>query len=63
MQGGSDEPVAASAARIAALARPGEVLVSRIVVDLVGPSGFEFSGRGGHEMGGGEDAQPLFAVR
>ena len=63
VQGGSDEPVAAAAARIAALARPGEVLVSRIVVDLVGPSGFEFSGRGGHEMGGGEDAQPLFAVR
>ena len=56
-------PVADAAARIAALARPGEVLVSRIVVDLVGASRFEFSGRGRHELGAGEKAQSLFSVR
>jgi pimeloyl-ACP methyl ester carboxylesterase/DNA-binding winged helix-turn-helix (wHTH) protein len=55
-------PVAEAAARIAALARPGEVLVSRIVVDLVGESGFQFSGRGRHELTPGEKGQPLFAV-
>jgi pimeloyl-ACP methyl ester carboxylesterase/DNA-binding winged helix-turn-helix (wHTH) protein/class 3 adenylate cyclase len=55
-------PVAAAAARIAALARPGDVLVSRTVVDLVGGSGFQFSDRGQHGLTAGE-AQPLFAVR
>jgi pimeloyl-ACP methyl ester carboxylesterase/DNA-binding winged helix-turn-helix (wHTH) protein/class 3 adenylate cyclase len=56
-------PVAAAAARIAALARPGDVLVSRTVVDLVGGSGFQFTDVGGHELTAGEEAQPLFAVR
>jgi pimeloyl-ACP methyl ester carboxylesterase/DNA-binding winged helix-turn-helix (wHTH) protein len=56
-------PVAAAAARIAALAQPGDVLVSRTVVDLVGGSGFEFSDRGQHGLTAGEEAQPLFAVR
>ncbi|HET9314919.1 MAG TPA: alpha/beta fold hydrolase [Vicinamibacteria bacterium] len=55
-------PVAEAAARIAALARSGEVLVSRIVVDLVGASGFHFSGRGRHELAAGEKGQPLFTV-
>jgi pimeloyl-ACP methyl ester carboxylesterase/DNA-binding winged helix-turn-helix (wHTH) protein/class 3 adenylate cyclase len=55
-------PVAAAAARIAGLAGPGDVLVSRTVVDLVGGSGFQFSERGQHALTGGE-LQPLFAVR
>jgi pimeloyl-ACP methyl ester carboxylesterase/DNA-binding winged helix-turn-helix (wHTH) protein/class 3 adenylate cyclase len=55
-------PVAATAARIAALARPGDVLVSRTVVDLVGGAGFEFSDRGTHALTVGEESQPLFAV-
>jgi len=55
-------PVAAAAARIAALARPGDVLVSRTVVDLVGGSGFQFSDRGTHGLTAEEEAQPLFAV-
>jgi pimeloyl-ACP methyl ester carboxylesterase/DNA-binding winged helix-turn-helix (wHTH) protein len=58
-----DGPVADAAARIAALARPGDVLGSRIVVDLVGAQGFEFSGRGRHELAAGEKAEPVFAVR
>jgi hypothetical protein len=36
--------------------------VSRIVVDLVGESGFEFKARGRHELTAGEKGQPLFAV-
>ena len=55
-------PVAAVAARIAALARPGDVVVSRTVVDLVGGSGFQFVDRGTHELTTGEEAQPLFAL-
>jgi class 3 adenylate cyclase len=56
-------PVAEAATRIAALARPGDVLVSRTVVDLVGGSGFQFSERGKRALAAGEEAQPLFAVR
>jgi class 3 adenylate cyclase len=56
-------PVAAAAARIAALASPGDVLVSRIVVDLVGASAFQFIDRGSLELTAGEEAQPLFSVR
>jgi class 3 adenylate cyclase len=56
-------PVAAAAARIAALARPGDVLVSRTVVDLLGGSGFQFSEGGSHGLTAGDEAQPLFAVR
>jgi pimeloyl-ACP methyl ester carboxylesterase/DNA-binding winged helix-turn-helix (wHTH) protein len=56
-------PVAAAAERIAAFARPGDVLVSRVVVDLVGAPEFEFSSRGCLELAAGEDPQPLFAVR
>ena len=56
-------PVAAAAARIAALAGPGDVLVSRTVVDLVAGSGFQFSDRGSHALAAGEEVWPLFAVR
>jgi pimeloyl-ACP methyl ester carboxylesterase/DNA-binding winged helix-turn-helix (wHTH) protein len=56
-------PVAAAAARIAALASPGDVLVSRTVVDLVGASAFQFTERGSLELTAGEEAQPLFVVR
>jgi pimeloyl-ACP methyl ester carboxylesterase/DNA-binding winged helix-turn-helix (wHTH) protein/class 3 adenylate cyclase len=56
-------PVAAAAARIAALAGPGDVLVSRTVVDLVGGSGFQFGDRGSHGLTAGEEAQPVFVVR
>jgi pimeloyl-ACP methyl ester carboxylesterase/DNA-binding winged helix-turn-helix (wHTH) protein/class 3 adenylate cyclase len=56
-------PVAAAAARIAVLAQPGEVLVSRTVVDLVGETAFPFTDRGTHDLSAGEKAQPLFAAR
>ena len=39
-------------ARIAALARPGQVLVSRTVVDLVAGSGLRFADRGTHRLHG-----------
>jgi pimeloyl-ACP methyl ester carboxylesterase/DNA-binding winged helix-turn-helix (wHTH) protein len=55
-------PVADAASRIAALAAPGEVLVSRIVADLVGTSTFQWSSRGSEELTAGEKPQPLFAV-
>ena len=40
------------AARISALAAPGEVLVSSTVKDLVAGSRIDFVGRGGHELKG-----------
>jgi hypothetical protein len=39
-------------ARVAALADPGEVLVSQTVKDLVAGSGFGFTGHGEHELKG-----------
>ena len=39
-------------ARVAALAAPGEVLVSSTVKDLVAGSGLRFRERGGHELKG-----------
>jgi Adenylate and Guanylate cyclase catalytic domain len=39
-------------ARVAALANPGEVLVSQTVKDLVAGSGFDFVDRGAHELKG-----------
>jgi hypothetical protein len=39
-------------ARVASLARPGEVLVSSTVRDLVAGSGIEFEDRGTHELKG-----------
>ncbi len=50
------------AARVAALAGPGEVLVSRTVRDLVAGSGLSFSNRGEHALKGIPDTWQLFAV-
>jgi pimeloyl-ACP methyl ester carboxylesterase len=49
-------------ARVAALAAPGEVLVSRTVKDLVVGSGLVFSDRGTHVLKGVPDAWQLYAV-
>jgi class 3 adenylate cyclase len=50
-------------ARVAALAEPGEVLVSQTVRDLVAGSGIEFVDRGLHELKGLAEPRTLFAVR
>lgn len=50
------------AARVAALAKPGEVLVSRTVRDLVAGSGLEFTDRGTHKMQGFPDEWQVFSV-
>ena len=47
-------------ARIAALAGPGEVLVSRTVKDLVAGSGIEFEDRGAHPLKGLSDEWQVF---
>jgi class 3 adenylate cyclase len=47
---------------VQSLAEPGEVLVSRTVVDLVAGSGVDFEGRGEHEVKGVPGAWRLFAV-
>jgi len=49
-------------ARVAALAGPGEVLVSSTVKDLVAGSGIEFEDRGAHELKGVPGEWRLFAV-
>jgi class 3 adenylate cyclase/pimeloyl-ACP methyl ester carboxylesterase len=48
--------------RIAALAGPAEVVVSRTVTDLVAGSGIEFADRGGHKLKGVSGTWRLFAV-
>lgn len=50
------------AARIEALAHPGEVLVSRTVTDLVAGSGIAFADRGTHPLKGVPEERQLFAV-
>ncbi len=50
------------AARVCDAAQPGEVLVSRTVVDLVAGSGTTFDDRGEHELKGIPAAWRLFAV-
>ena len=50
------------AARVAALARPGEILVSRIVRDLVAGSGTSFSDRGTHDLKGVTERWALYSV-
>jgi class 3 adenylate cyclase len=50
------------AARVAALAGAGEVLVSRTVKDLVAGSGLEFEDRGAHVLKGVPEEWRLFAV-
>jgi class 3 adenylate cyclase len=49
-------------ARVSALAGPGEILVSRTVVDLVAGSGLEFDDRGSHELKGVPGAWQLFSL-
>jgi DNA-binding SARP family transcriptional activator/pimeloyl-ACP methyl ester carboxylesterase len=50
------------AQRVAALARPGEVLVSRTVRDLVSGSGYGFADCGSHQLSDAPDSWQLFAV-
>jgi class 3 adenylate cyclase len=50
------------AARVGALAVPGEVLVSGTVKDLVVGSGIEFTERGEHPLKGVPGSWKLFAV-
>jgi pimeloyl-ACP methyl ester carboxylesterase/class 3 adenylate cyclase len=50
------------AARVAAQARTGEILVSQTVKDLVAGSGLRFEPRGEHQLKGLPDAWRLFAV-
>jgi class 3 adenylate cyclase len=51
------------AARVTALAPPGDVLVSRTVTDLVAGSQFEFEDQGEHELKGVPGSWKVFAVR
>jgi class 3 adenylate cyclase len=50
-------------ARVAALAQPGEVLVSRTVKDLVAGSGIELDDRGEHALKGVPGEWQLYALR
>jgi class 3 adenylate cyclase len=50
-------------ARVAALAQPGEVLLSRTVKDLVAGSGIEFDDRGDQQLKGVPGEWRLYAVR
>ena len=49
-------------ARVSALARPGEVLVTRTVRDLVVGSGLAFEERGEHELKGVPYTWALYAA-
>jgi class 3 adenylate cyclase len=49
------------AARVLDAAAPGELLVSAAVPMLVAGSGFEFEGRGEHELKGVSETWKLFA--
>ncbi len=50
-------------ARVAALADPGEILVSRTVRDLVAGSGLVFVDRGVHSLKGVPETWQLYAVQ
>jgi class 3 adenylate cyclase len=50
------------ASRVAALAGPGEILVSRTVVDLTAGSGITFDARGDRQLKGVPGTWPIFAV-
>lgn len=52
-----------TAQRICSAAQQGEILVSRVVSDLVAGSGIEFEDRGEHELKGVPGAWRLFSVR
>jgi class 3 adenylate cyclase len=61
--GGNARGVAVhAAARVAALAGPGEVLVSATTRDLLDGSGLQFEDRGSHELKGLEGARRVFAL-
>jgi class 3 adenylate cyclase len=49
-------------ARVAGLASPGEVLVTRTVKDLVAGSGIEFEDRGAHPLKGVPEEWQIFAA-
>jgi class 3 adenylate cyclase len=51
-----------TAARVSALAGPGEVLVSGVTRDLLDGSGLTFEERGLHELKGLSGARPVFAL-
>jgi class 3 adenylate cyclase len=51
-----------TASRITALAEPGEILVSRTVVDLTAGSGLHFEPRGEHRLKGVPGTWPTFAA-
>jgi class 3 adenylate cyclase len=51
-----------AAARVMALSKPGEVLVSRVVTDLVAGAGLKFSERGAHELKGLPGRWDLYAA-
>ena len=63
MIGGQARGVAVhAAARVAALAGPGEVLASGTTHDLLDGSGLSFEFRGAHELKGLSGARPIFAL-
>jgi class 3 adenylate cyclase len=51
-----------AAARVAALAGPGEVLASGTTHDLLDGSGLSFESRGAHELKGLSGARPIFVL-
>jgi class 3 adenylate cyclase len=51
-----------AAARVMAQSRPNEVLVSRVVTDLVARAGLKFAERGRHELKGLPGLWDLFAA-
>ena len=51
-----------TAARVSALAGPGEVLVSSVTRDLLDGSGLMFEERGVHELKGLSGPRPVFAL-
>jgi class 3 adenylate cyclase len=48
--------------RVSSIAKPGEVLVSCTVVDLVVGSGIQFSDRGEHDLKGVPGSWKIFAI-
>lgn len=51
-----------AAARVMALAEPGEILISGTVRDLLDGSSFRFEDRGVHELKGLSGSRPVFAI-
>jgi class 3 adenylate cyclase len=51
-----------AAARVMAQSQPGEVLVSRVVTDLVSGAGLRFAERGSYELKGFPGRWDLFAA-